>query len=341
MRLRLQLLLTSVIAAGLWAPPALAKDKGPQWSRDEIRRIFAQIQNAARAPSVQAKDMGIAQTAGTAYKITAKPGENVEAYSKRILRSRRPDYPNVKKGQWLTALTQHLYKDLSKRCQFVARFETKRDSRRYFESMAQQTAQVAKQLESQLVLVVDGLEKGTEPLPAVGGAPSTEIGVQARVHSGGVVTVQRLDRVRFEGHQPPDDRPRTKTGALKELYSSQKQFNQFAQTIGKYDRAHRETIGHVQVLIPASYPAIYLNEITRAAVEAGMHTLHLKTMTKRGELRQLNLALNKQSSKKRRRSKKRRAKYVKMTCDDQQLMSKCAARLKRAEDKGTVLFQAS
>lgn len=339
MRLRLQLLLAVFVSAGLTSAPALAKDdKGPAWTRDEVRRIFALLENAGRAPTVEAKDHSLVELSGSAYHVPPMSGESVEAYAKRILRRRVPHYPAVKSGQWLTALTHRLYLDLSERCRFVSRFETERDSRRYFEAMSQQTAAVAEQLQGQLVLVVAGLDEATEPLPAVGGAPSTEVGVKAKVHSGGVVTIQRLDRAKFVGHLPPEGHPRTKTGALKELYSSQKQFNQFAQTIGKYDRAHRETLGHVQLLLPASYPAIYLNEIARAGLEAGMHTIHLKTMTEEGELRELPLALVAPKSKRRRRGHKTKP-IVKKGCDDDMLMDKCAARLRHAMDEGTVLFE--
>lgn len=319
------------------ASAVAAAPKAPDWDRKELRGFFARIQNAARAPSVAAKDRAIAQVAGAAYRVPAKSGEGTEAYSKRILRTRAPDHPSVKQGQWLLALTRQLYLDLSKRCRLVSRFERKRRDRQFFEQMAAQTGQVAEQLAGQLELVVEGLDKATEPLPSVGGDPATERGVLAHVHDGGVVTIQRLDRARFVGHQPPEDHPRTGSGALKELYSSQKQFNTFAQTMGKYDRAHREAFGHVQLLLPAAYPAIYLNEVARGGLEAGMHTLHLKTMTKRGELRELRIALSKAAKKKRGRRKK--VTYVPVRCEDSLPMSKCARKLARARKKGQPLLQ--
>lgn len=324
-----------LVAAALVCATA-AEAKAPEWDRKELRTFFAQIQNAARAPSVAVKDRALAQVAGGAYRVPEKAGEPTETYAKRILRKRVPDHPSVKQGQWLTALTRQLYLDLSDRCRLVARFERDREDRRYFQGMSEQTKQVAAQLAGQLELVVEGLDEVTEPLPAVGGEPSEDRGVMARVHDGGVITVQRLDRVRFQGHRPPPDRPRTAKGALKEVFGAQKQFNAFAKTIGKYDGAHARAHGHVQVIVPASYPAIYLNEIVRGGVEAGMHTLHLKTMTKRGELRELRVALRAPDSHRRR---KKAPKLVPVSCEDAQPMSGCAKKLKHASLRGQPLYQ--
>lgn len=321
------------------ASPALAKgSSAPEWSSREVDQLLGLIQQAARTQPVAAKDAALAQAAGGAYRVAAKRGESTERYAKRILRKREPDHFNVKKGQWLTALTRRLYLDLSKRCRFLMRFETDRRKRQRLEQTSKDAARIAEMLAERLDVVIQGLEEATEPLPAVGGAPATEIGVVARVHSGGTITIQRLDRVRFEGHQPPDDRPRTKNGALKEVYGAQQQFNRFAQTIGKYDSAHRKQGGHVQVILPAAYPAIYLNEIVHGGQEAKMHTLHLKTMTPKGELRELVLDLR--PDKKTRARKKRGAKTaVVVTCADEMPMATCAKKLKHASLQGKVRYR--
>jgi hypothetical protein len=287
---------------------------------------------------VAAKDQGIAKVAGIAYRTRIRAGDSTEVFSKRILRKRKPQHPSVKKGQWLTALTHQFYQDLSDRCRLVARFERDRGRRRYFEDMSKQTSAAAKHLKGQIVFVVDGLDDSSEPLPAIGGQEPTELGVQARVHGGGKVTIQRLDRVTFENNQPPDGHPRTKSGSLKELYSSQKQYNTFARTIGKYDRKQLANFGHMQLQLPAAYPAVYLNELTRAGLEAGMHTIHLKTMTRRGELREMALAI-KAPKKKRGRRRKKAKKLVTVRCEDELSMAKCAKKFKKAAKEGRIFYK--
>ncbi len=342
MRLRFQFLLGLALCA-FSLSTAWAGDKeavAPSWDREELSSLFARIQSAARAASVSAKDRALAIVAGTAYRVRIKSGDSTESYSKRILRKRKPEHPAVKKGQWLTALTHQFYRDLSGRCRLISRFERDRGRRRYFEDMAKQTAAVAKQLKGQLVFVVNGLDDSSEPLPAIGGVEPSELGVKAQVHGGGKVTVQRLDRITFENHQAPDGHPRTASGALRELYSSQKQYNTFAKTIGKYDRKQLENFGHMQLQLPVAYPAIYLNELTRAALEAGMHTIHLMTVTPRGELREVPLAIKTPKKKRRRRRRKKKSKkLVTVRCADDLSMTMCAKKIKQAASEGRIFYK--
>ncbi|MCA9553362.1 MAG: hypothetical protein KC933_25215 [Myxococcales bacterium] len=342
------MLLALALVVGAAAHPAPARAeatakkaaKAPAWDRDELKQIFVRIQAAASAPTVEAKDRGLVDAAAAAYRKTPSPA-SVEDMAKDVLRTRDPEHPAVQKGQWLTALTRRLYLDLSERCDLVSRFSNTRDDRRYFESMAQQTKAVAQQLGEGLVLVVEGLDVETEALPAVGGSAPTEQGVVAWVHNGGVVTIQKLDRVRFVDHRPPPEHARTTTGALREVYGAQKQFNTFAQTMGKYDSATRGQFGHVQVILPAAYPAIYLNEIVRGGVEAGMHTLHLKTMTPRGELRELVLGIgDAKVVKKKGRGKKKAAvkPEVLVGCEDAVPMGDCARKLQHALEAGAARY---
>lgn len=303
----------------------------PDWKKDEVKTLLGRVQAAARLPSVERKDAELARIAGAAYRVPPERDESTGQYAKRVLRRRDPQHPNVKKGQWLTALMRRFYADVAERAGLLARFELDRSDRQFLERMAGEAKKIANQLAGSLEMVVDGLEEGTEPLPAVGGEPPTKRGVLARVHSGGVLTVQRLDRARFEGHRPPEDHPRTKHGALKEVYSAHKQYQTSAIMFGKYDEDWRKNRGHVRALVPAAYPAIYLNEIARAAKEAGMHTLHLLTMEKRGDLRELPLALKKQRRKK-------KQKWFELSCPDRQPMGECAQRLKHGHLNGRVLY---
>ena len=339
LRARLALTLVGALAlstSALAAPPE-EDARAPSWDRDELKQLFVRIRGAADAPTVEAKDLGLVQVAAAAYRKTPSPGP-IEEMAKQVLRAREPQHPSVQRGQWLTALTRRLYLDLSVRCDRVARFGNTRDDRRYFEGMAQQTRAVAEQLGASLVLVVEGLDETTEALAPVGGEPPTDRGVVARIHSGGVVTIHKMDRVRFKEHRPPPEHPRTTSGALREVYGAQKQFNTFAQTMGKYDRGQREQYGHVQVILPAAYPALYLNEVVRGGVEAGMHTLHVKTMTPRGELRELVLAIGGPRPAKGKKKSRKEAREIEVRCDEAQLMADCAKRLKHATEQGPARY---
>src|SRR5687768_8119016 len=188
------------------------------WSKAELKTMLARVQVAARAPSIEAQDTELANVGGMAYSLARNQGETNEAYAKRVLRKRDPDHPNVKKGQWLSALMRMFYSDVSSRCALLARFELAREDRVYLEKMAQESKQAAAQIASKLELTVEGLEGFVEPLPIVaqGLAPETR-GASAMVHRQ-KITIENIDRVTFAGHQPPDDAARTGRGSLREVY---------------------------------------------------------------------------------------------------------------------------
>ena len=214
----------------------------------------------------------------------------------------------------------------------LARFETNPRDEKWMKSMAQQTLLVAREIEKSLELVVEGLEGGVEPLANVGGDEPKRRGAFVKVSAGGKIAIEELNRVTFENHQPPPDRPRTKRGSLRELFSAQKQYQTSAAMLGRYDPVWRKNKGHVQVVVPAAYPAIYLNEIVRGSIEAKMKFLHVMTMSKRGELRELVLRLDKPKKKKRKKP------FKEVLCKDEISMQDCARRIKHALGQGSALF---
>ena len=301
------------------------------WSKPQVRTMLARIQAAARSTTVEAQDTELANVGGMAYSLERNQGETNEAYAKRVLRKRDPDHPNVKKGQWLSALMRMFYQDVSARCALLARFETAREDRVFLERMAGEAKQAAAQIASTLELTVEGLEGFVEPLPIVAeGLAHEKRGASAMVHHQ-KITIENIDRITFAGHQPPDDAPRTGRGSLREVFSAQKQYNVSAQLLGQYESKWRKNRGHVRVVIPSGYPAIYLNEIVRGGLEAEMHTLHLMTMSKRGELRELRLEVKWGLKPK---GKKERV----VTCANDITMQECVSRIVHAQTQGRAVY---
>ncbi len=323
---------------GLAGSTAQAKPKPvvPEWNKGALRNFLTRVQVAGQNRNVQAKDNELVNVCGSAYNVRRQPGEPTEDYAKRILKKRSPEQAQVKEGQWLLALMQRFYADVSKRCDRLARFELDRRDRQYLENMGKQTREVSKQLGQMVQVAVQGLEGFMESLPVSDGAEPQKIGAMVKVKGGGTIVIERMDRVHFKEHRPPSGAKRTTKGALKEVYSAQKQYNITAQMFMKYDKKWRKSRGHVQVLIPGQYPALYLNEIVKGSLEAGMHTLHLMTMSKQGELRELELALAKKKRKRRRRKRKKAT--VKVRCANDMSMQKCVQKVKHAASQGAPWF---
>lgn len=329
--LRLTSRFAAVAAALLLVSPAAFADSRPIWSKEELRSLFTRVRDAARLPTARARDEVIGAVAGAAYRVERRVSESLEAYARRTLRTREPHHPAVKQGQWLSALTRQFYADASERFARLAKFELSTADRRYLTRMADETGRYAAVIGQSLELIVEGLNGAVERLPAVGGDRPLRWGAVVRVHSGGTITVEKMDRIRFDGHRPPPDRARTSSGALRELFSAQRQYNVSAEMLGRYDRSWKRNKGHVQVILPAAYPAIYLNEIARAGKEAGMHTVHLMTMSKRGDLRQLLIRLKPSVAR-----RKTRLERVDVRCADEERAEFCAQRIRRATSRGDV-----
>jgi hypothetical protein len=310
---------------------AATPESTQSWSKADVRTMISRVQAATRAPNIEAQDKELADVGGMAYAVPRNQGESNENYAKRALRKREPDHPNVKKGQWLSALMRMFYLDMSDRCAVLARFETNRDDRIFFEKMAGESKQAANQIAGTLQLTIEGLEGFGEPLPVVpkGSDPKMR-GATATVHQQ-KINIENIDRVTFSGHQPPESAARTGRGSLREVFAAMKQYNVSASMLGQYETSWRKNKGHFRAVIPASYPAVYLNEIVRGGLEAEMHTLHLMVMTKRGELRELELPLKWGL-------KPKGKKDVVANCADELSMQECVARLVHAQTNGNAVY---
>ncbi len=319
--------LISIVLLVMAAPPDAST---PDWNKAAVRTMLGRAQQAARAPTVEAQDTELAQLGGEAYGVKRNPSESNEVFAKRVVRSRDPDHPNVKSGQWLSALMRMFYADISRRSALLARFETNRNDRVYLEKMSEEAKAASSQIAGTLELTVEGLEGFVEPLPvAVGQAPELR-GAMAMVHHQ-KITIENIDRITFNGNQPPDSAGRTAHGSLREVYGALKQYDVSAQMLGQYESQWRKNKGHLRVVIPQEYPAIYLNEIVRGGLEAGMKVLHLMTMSKRGELRELRLPMQwgaKATGKK----------EVVVSCSDEIPMQECATRIVHAGTLGSAVY---
>ncbi len=321
-----------------------AAGEAPDWKAEEMKQLFGLAQSSAQAPPAQ-KDAILLQLAARAYGVTPSGPPSIERHAEQILKHRRPEHPAVKAGQWLFALMRQFYEDAGKRAESLARFERHAPTRRYFEDMAKQSQGAAEYLGKQIQFVVEGMDEAIGALPMVGGDPPSKQGALAVV-KGMKIAIDTLDRTTFVNDQPKDTEERTPKGAIKELFSALKQFNIQSKMFGEYDRKWRENGGHVQVAVPGAKPALYLNELVRAAVPAEMHTLHLLTMTKSGELREIVVAIDDKglAKKKKRRGRKKSKRSKKaagpktVKCADTISMDDCAKRIVHAKKTGPALF---
>src|SRR5262245_36854949 len=125
---------------------AATPESTQSWSKADVRSMIARVQAASRSATAQAQDTEPAHVGGMAYALARNQGESNEQYAKRALRKRDPDHPNVKKGQWLSALMRMFYQDVSERCAVLAKFETTRDDRVFLEKMANEAKQASAQI---------------------------------------------------------------------------------------------------------------------------------------------------------------------------------------------------
>lgn len=348
MRLRLELLdligVSGAFIALLVVGAAGGAPSAPEWQADEMKQLFGLAQSSAQAPPDQ-KDAQLLALAARAYRFTPSGPPSIERHAEQILKRRRPEHPAVQAGQWLYALMRQFYEDAGTRAEALARFERHRPTRQYFEDMAKQSRGAAEYLGTQIQFVVEGMDEAIGALPMIGGEAPSKRGALTVV-KGMKIAIDTLDRTTFVGDLPKDTEPRTPKGAIKELYSALKQFNIQSKMFGEYDRKWRENGGHVQVAVPAAKPAIYLNEVVRAAVPAEMHTLHLLTMTKSGELREIAIAIDERgldggkAAKKRKKKKQKKTKPTAVKCDDAMAMEDCAKRIVHANKTGPALFVA-
>ena len=313
-----------------------ATAEAPDWSAKEMKALLARSQAATRSPSMQAQNQALFSMAAAAYRTKRVTfGADLESSAKRILRKRDPDHPDVKKGQWLSALLRRFYDDASARCGVLGRFARTREDRAYFEHMTLQTRAAADHIAQGLLLQVDGLEGFTPPLPVADGDRPYLYASKVVVGANGAIDIDGVERARFTDHRPPGDAGRTATGAVRNLVSAFQFFSRSAKMLARFDNQWAKKRGHVQAIVPARLPALYLNEIARAAQQAKMRRLHVMVMTKRGELRELRVDLRTLKAKS--KGKGRRP-QVPVTCADDASMTLCAQRIAHARAKGRPLW---
>ena len=263
---------------------------GPEWSKNDVMGLLQQAEMAASAQSVEAKDAQLVNAAGYAYQVQRSAGESNDGYARRILLKREPAHSTVRRGQWLLALMRVFYQDVGERARALARFETNRRDRQFFEEKSQSALQIAKAIAPLVQVRIEGVEEYMAPLPIAPGAAPSGFGAKAYVLDN-KVRIEALDRATFDGDRPNPEAERT-NGGLREFYGAFKMFNTNARLFGEVDRAKGRAEGHVQAFLPAAKPAVYLNEIARAAKAAKMHTIFLMTIgPESGELREIRLSL--------------------------------------------------
>jgi hypothetical protein len=341
-----------VFAALLLAqkPPEQPVEKAsPSWSAEELKGLFQRIQMANQAATVDAKDNELANIAGFAYHVQGANMESRDAFAHRVLKTRVPDHPNVKNGQWLSALYRQFYDDASKRCAQIARIERSAKDRSYFEAMANETRAYADAIAKTLEISIVGLAGAWQPLPIVDHAEEPTMNCVQTTVKNGAVTIDGLERAHFtEADQPPPDIRRSAQGAVKEFVSAFKMFNVSAKMIGHYESLQRRSLGQICAVLPAAIPSIYLNELAKAGVEAEMDTVHLRVMTKASELRDLRVPIAKPKPRARGKTKSKAktkaaahdADIPEVSCSSPLPMQKCVERILAATSSAShgVLF---
>ena len=314
---------------------------GPEWSKNDVMGLLQQAEMAASAQSVEAKDAQLVNAAGFAYQVERSAGESTDGYARRILLKREPAHSKVRRGQWLLALMRVFYQDVGERARALARFETNRRDRQFFEEKSQSALQIAKAIAPLVQVRIEGVEEYMAPLPIAPGAAPSGFGAKAYVLDN-KVRIEALDRATFDGDRPNPEAERT-NGGLREFYGAFKMFNTNARLFGEVDRAKGRAEGHVQAFLPAAKPAVYLNEIARAAKAAKMHTIFLMTIgPESGELREIRLSLNKAPKSKSRRGRKKSkpSTQVDVKCRDEMSIQACAASIAEFQKDGELLFSA-
>lgn len=284
----------------MWAASVLllavlptAPGEAPAWSKDELRGLFTRSEAAGRLPTLEAQDAELATVVGAAYRLSRELGEDNESYARRVTKKREPTHPSVGPGQWLLAAAKLFYEDAARRSEALARFERDRRDRLYFEEKAQQSKAAAASLAPLIQTRMKGVEGFMAPLPAAKADKPGKFGCVAIVRDQ-TISVENLDRITFQNDRPAADAPRTKTGALRELMASQKQYNISAEMMGQVDAAYRKGKGILRVFIPGTAPATYLNELVHGALEAKMKTLYIMTYDPSSEeLQELPVSLEK------------------------------------------------
>lgn len=298
----------------LIAALAASATGAPEWTKDQVVALISSSEAAGQSPNPEA---AFTDVAGGAYGYRRQTGESNESMARRVLRRLQKGHPEVRHGQWLSALARRFYADVGERARTHARFERERRMRTYLEAKAEQASATAAQIAPTIEIKIPGMEGYVAPLAVADGDEPDTHGATAFVH-GQRITIEHLDRVTFEDHRPPPNAPRTPQGALRELVAAQKQFNTHSEMFARIDKEKARGRRVLRVFVGAAWPAVYLNELVRAAQEAKMRTMFLMTLSP-GEprLRQIEISLQTPTTKKGKRAPEP------VMCKDPVLMQRC------------------
>ena len=320
----------------------VAAGEGPEWGKAELKSLITAAEGAAGAKSVVAQDDELANTAGAAYRVTRKPGEMVDAYARRILKTRDPSHPPVAPNQSLLATMRYFWSDVNKRASLLARFERDRRETRYLEEKAAQGKKFADTLAPMIQIKVEGIDGAMAPLPVCPTAdPATTFGARALIRSGGKIVVEDMERMTWADDAPPAKLERTSLGSIRELYAALKQFDLSSQMMARVDPHTKKSVGQLRIFVPSASPSIYLNELARAGREARLHTLYVMCVGKGdGALQQLTLSLDRGSVKAKpgKGKPKTKAEPVGVRCADADPVQLCVDRMVEARSAGSPVF---
>jgi hypothetical protein len=315
------------VALLLSAAPGAAAGPVPEWTKPQVLNLLSQAAMAGQAPDAATQDAQLAGTAGMAYGLERRVGESNDGFARRILKRREPGHPTVKNGQWLLALARRLYADLGARADKLGRFERDRRDRLALTEGAKMALGAAEQIAGLLEIRIDSIDAYVAPLPVAAGEPPIDVGAVA-LAQGEKLAVEGLDRLTLVDDRPKPDAERTPGGALRELFASLKQFDIGAQMFGRIDKKKKAGVGQVRVFFPASKPALLLNELARAAKEAGSHTMYVMVFAPgTGKLGQIRLALDAKARRGKPRKGKKATELVRARCRDDETMQPCVDRL--------------
>ena len=284
-----------------------------------MRVHIQQVQLAAQQQDPNLRDEALLRAAAQAYKVARLPSESPQLFAKRTLRTRDPKHHAVKKDQWLLALANRMYADLAARCENLARTQSRKRDRAWFQENAQAFKAYAATIAGMLRLKVPGVEAEIEPLAHARGLTARVVGIEVTVLGDGIA-IEQNRRISFPENRPPPDANRSARGSLMSLLNSLKQHQIFGKLMAKSKRRKNPKLGKTRLFVPQSKPALYLNELLRAAKEAKYKTAYVMTfMPKSRKLAHIPVMLRKPNKKDRKRFELR-----KVQCRDDEVMQSCA-----------------
>jgi hypothetical protein len=216
---------------------------------------------------------------------------------------------------------KRFYSDLARRCENLARFESRRKDKVFFAEKSKAFTGYVAAISSLLRISVKGVDGEIEPLPITKGMRKKIRGVQVTV-TGENISIEQNKRVTFKNHQPAADANRTARGSLMSLLNSFKQHLTYGKLMAKSKGVRNRDLGKARLFIPATKPALYLNELLSAAKEAKYSSAYIMVfLPKTGKLAHLDLSLVVP------RKLMRKYRYVEAQCRDDETMQQCVQHL--------------